>query len=43
MTMTILHRNDAIYTATLVMCWWAGAVIEKVTGVFGQVFAPRLT
>ena len=43
MTMTILHRNDAIYMVTLVMYWWAGAVKEKDTGVFGQVFAPRLT
>ena len=28
--------NKAGYTATLVACGWAGAVIEKVTGAFGQ-------
>ena len=28
--------NKAGYTATLVACGWAGAVMEKVTGVFGQ-------
>ena len=25
--------NKAGYTATLVACWWAGAVLEKVTKV----------
>ena len=29
-------RNKAGYTATLVACGWAGAMIEKVTGAFGQ-------
>ena len=29
--------NKAGYTATPVACGWAGAVKEKVTGVFGQV------
>ena len=27
-----LYRNKAGYTATLVSCRWAGAVIEKVNG-----------
>ena len=31
-----LEKNKAGYTATLVACGWAGAVIEKVTGAFGQ-------
>ena len=31
-----LHENKAGYMATLVACGWAGAVIEKVTGAFGQ-------
>ena len=29
-------KNKAGYTATLVACGWAGAVMEKVTGAFGQ-------
>ena len=33
---TRIRRNKAGYTATLVACGWAGAVIEKVTGAFGQ-------
>ena len=28
--------NKARYTATLVACWWAGAVLKKVTRVSGQ-------
>ena len=28
--------NKAGYTATLVACRWAGAVMEKVTEAFGQ-------
>ena len=28
--------NKAGYTATLVACGWAGAVLEKVTRAFGQ-------
>ena len=28
--------NKAGYTATLVACGWAGAVMEKVTGAFAQ-------
>ena len=28
--------NKAGYTATLVACGWAGAVIEEATGAFGQ-------
>ena len=28
--------NKARYTATLVACWWAGAVLEKVTRASGQ-------
>ena len=31
-----MKMNKAGYTATLVACGWAGAVIEKVTGAFGQ-------
>ena len=31
-----IHGNKAGYTATLVACEWAGAVTEKITGVFGQ-------
>ena len=34
--MTVRTVNKARYTATLVACGWAGAVIEKVTGAFGQ-------
>ena len=29
-------KNKAGYTASLVACGWAGAVMEKVTSVFGQ-------
>ena len=29
-------KNKAGYTATLVACRWAGAVLEKVTRAFGQ-------
>ena len=32
-----INGNKAGYTATLVACGWAGAVMEKVTGAFGQV------
>ena len=31
-----IDRNKAGYTATLVACGWVGAMIEKVTGAFGQ-------
>ena len=31
-----LKRNKAGYTATLVACEWAGAVLEKVTRASGQ-------
>ena len=31
-----LIYNKAGYTATLIACEWAGAAIEKVTGLFGQ-------
>ena len=31
-----ITRNKAEYTATLVACGWAGAVLEKVTKAFGQ-------
>ena len=31
-----VERNKAGYTATLVACGWAGAVLEKVTKTFGQ-------
>ena len=30
-----LIGNKAGYTATSVVCWWAGAIIE-VSGTFGQ-------
>ena len=30
------RQNKAGYTATLVACGWAGAVIDKVTLAFGQ-------
>ena len=30
------EKKKAGYTATLVACGWAGAVMEKVTGAFGQ-------
>ena len=30
------EENKDGYTATLVACGWAGAVMEKVTGAFGQ-------
>ena len=29
-------KNKAGYTATLVACWWARAVIKKANHVFGQ-------
>ena len=29
-------KNKYKYTATLVACGWAGAVLEKVTRAFGQ-------
>ena len=29
-------KNKAGYTATLVACGWAGAVLEKVTGASGR-------
>ena len=31
-----IERNKAGYTATLVACGWAGAVLEKVTRASGQ-------
>ena len=31
-----LITNKAGYTATIVACGWAGAVMETVTGTFGQ-------
>ena len=31
-----MQRNKAGYTATLVACGWAGAVLEKVTRASGQ-------
>ena len=34
--LVVRRKNKAGYTATLVACGWAGAVIEKVTGAFGQ-------
>ena len=33
---TTKKRNKAGYTATLVACGWAGAVLEKVTRASGQ-------
>ena len=33
---TRYFSNKALYTATLVACWWAGAVLEKVTRAYGQ-------
>ena len=33
---TLAQHNKAGYTATLVACGWAGAVMEKVTGAFGK-------
>ena len=35
-TSTWAHFNKAEYTATLVACGWAGAVLEKVTRASGQ-------
>ena len=32
----MLENNKAGYTATLVACEWAGAVLEKVTRAAGQ-------
>ena len=32
----LLTKNKAGYTATLVACGWAGAVLEKVTRASGQ-------
>ena len=29
-------KNKAVYRTTLVVCGCAGAVVEKVTGAFGQ-------
>ena len=31
-----IEEKKAGYTATLVACRWAGAVMEKFTGAFGQ-------
>ena len=31
-----VNKNKAVYTATLVTCGWAGAVLEKVTWASGQ-------
>ena len=33
---TIFGQNKDGYTATLVVCGWAGAVLEKVTRASGQ-------
>ena len=33
---TMQRENKAGYTATLVACGWAGAVLEKVTKASGQ-------
>ena len=30
------RKEEEGYTATLVACRWAGAVMEEVTGTFGQ-------
>ena len=35
-TKTMTKKNKAGYTATLVACGWAGAVLEKVTRASGQ-------
>ena len=35
-TKTKTKKNKAGYTATLVACGWAGAVLEKVTRASGQ-------
>ena len=35
-TSTWAHFNKAEYTATLVACGWAGAVLEKVNRASGQ-------
>ena len=32
----VFSKNKAGYTATLVACGWAGAVLEKVTRASGQ-------
>ena len=32
----ILKKNKARYTATVCACHWTGAVIERVSGAFGQ-------
>ena len=32
----LMKENKAGYTATLVACGWAGAVLEKVTKTFGR-------
>ena len=34
--MVVKSNDKAGYTATLVACGWAGAVLEKVTRAFGQ-------
>ena len=35
-TGVLSFKNKAGYTVTLVACGWAGALIDKVTGAFGQ-------
>ena len=35
-TTSKVKSTKAGYTATLVACGWAGAAMEKVTGLFGQ-------
>ena len=34
---TKYEKNKAGYTATLVACWWAGAVMKKANHAFRQV------
>ena len=34
--LTLVIENKAGYTATLIGCGWAGAMLEKVIWVFGQ-------
>ena len=36
LVLILVGKNKAGYTATLVACGWAGAVIDKVTEAFGQ-------
>ena len=40
----ISYKNKAGYTATPVVCLWAGAVLERVTRAFGQeLWAQQVT